>query len=75
MPNNLLIVCLLILCTTLAPILAINIVIGIKIKNAGILRNPKLNGASISRYVHDMAKLNAPITETRKPIAAELPIA
>ena len=43
--------------------------------NAGILTNPKLSGYSVSRYVPEMAKPNAPITETRKPIAAELPIA
>jgi hypothetical protein len=66
---------LLIWWTTLAPILAINIVIGIKIRNAGILINPKLNGNSVSRYVPEIAKPKAPIIDTRKPIAAELPIA
>ena len=59
----------------MAPILAINIVIGIKIRNAGILTNPKLNDASVARYIPEIAKPKAPITETRKPIAAELPIA
>ena len=35
--------------TDLAPILAINILIGTKIKNVGIFTNPKLNGALILR--------------------------
>ena len=59
----------------MAPIFAISIVIGIKIKNAGILTNPKLSGALIFRYVPEIAKPKAPIIETKKPIAAELPIA
>ena len=48
---------------------------GIKIKNAGILTNPKLSGTSILRYVPEIAKPKAPIIDTMKPIAAELPIA
>ena len=66
---------LFILWTTIAPILAISIVMGIKIKNAGILTNPKLSGTSILRYVPEIAKPKAPIIDTKKPIAAELPIA
>ena len=61
--------------TAIAPILAITIVMGIKIKNAGILTNPKLSGTSILRYVPEIAKPKAPIIDTMKPIAAELPIA
>ena len=66
---------LFILWTAIAPILAINIVMGIKIKNAGILTNPKLSGTSILRYVPEIAKPKAPMIETKKPMAAELPIA
>ena len=48
---------------------------GIKVKNVGILTNPKLSGTSILRYVPEIAKPKAPIIDTMKPIAAELPIA
>ena len=43
-PNNLLILFLSILCTVLAPILAIKVVIGINIRNAGIFKKPALKG-------------------------------
>ena len=43
-PKNLLILFLFILCTVLAPKRAINVVIGIKIKKAGMFKNPILNG-------------------------------
>ena len=43
-PNNLFIFFLSIRCTVFAPTLAINVVIGIKIKKAGMLIKPILNG-------------------------------
>ena len=48
-PKYLLILFLLILWTVLAPILAINVVIGMNIKKAGILINPKLKGRLASK--------------------------
>ena len=61
--------------TDLAPILAINIVIGTKIKNVGIFTNPRLNGMLILRYLQDTAKPIAPIKAIMNPTAAEQPIA
>ena len=49
--------------------------IGIKIKNVGMLINPKLNGALILRKVPEIPKPIAPIKENKNPMAAEVPIA
>ena len=49
-PNNLLILFLSILWTVLAPILAMKVVIGIKIKKAGMFKKPMLKGKSSSEW-------------------------
>ena len=59
----------------LAPILAIIVVIGIKIKNAGILINPMLKGRFAFRKDPKIKNPKAPKTAIKKPIAAALPIA
>ena len=51
------------------------ILIGTKIKKAGILINPKLRGASILRNFPDIAKPVAPIIDIKKPKVAEQPMA
>ena len=48
-PKNLLIFFLSSLCTVFAPILAMKVVIGIKIKNAGTFKNPILKGKLVCR--------------------------
>ena len=63
------------LCTVLAPILAINVVIGTNIRKAGILTKPILKGMSTFLYIPDKKKPIAPNNEIINPIAAALPIA
>ncbi len=63
------------LLTVFAPILAINVVIGIKIKNAGIFINPILKGRFAFKNDPDIINPNAPKDAIIKPIAAALPIA
>tara|TARA_B100001121_G_C18423383_1_gene495747 strand:- start:44 stop:481 length:438 start_codon:yes stop_codon:yes gene_type:complete len=58
-----------------APTLAINIVIGIKIKNAGIFINPILKGSCASNNDPENMNPVAPNNAIIKPIAAALPIA
>ncbi len=74
-PKNLCNFDLLILCTVFAPILAINIVIGINIKKAGIFINPTLNGKLVFRIEPVIKKPIAPNEEITEPIATALPIA
>ena len=74
-PKILLILLLSILWTVFAPILAINVVIGIKIKKAGIFKNPKLKGRFVLKYVPVIKKPIAPNNAIKNPIAAALPIA
>ena len=62
---------LLILWTVLAPILAINVVIGINIKKAGIFINPTLNGKLTLRSKPDIKKPVAPNKEIKKPIVVK----
>ena len=52
-----------------------NVVIGTNIKKAGMLINPMLKGASISRYFPEIIKPIAPTKEIKKPKAAEQPMA
>ena len=40
-----------------------------------MFKNPKLSGALILKYVPELAKPMVPVSEIKKPIAAELPIA
>ena len=75
MPKNLLILFLSILCTVLAPILAMKVVIGIKIKKAGTFKKPTLKGKLVFKYLPETKKPVAPNKAIKKPIAAELPIA
>ena len=58
-----------------APILAINIVIGINIKKAGMLINPMLSGIFACKKDPDIKKPIAPNRAIINPIAAALPIA
>tara|TARA_B100000424_G_scaffold260205_1_gene243816 strand:+ start:405 stop:767 length:363 start_codon:yes stop_codon:yes gene_type:complete len=58
-----------------APTLAIIVVIGIKIKKAGILINPILNGRFVSKYDPEIKNPIAPKRAIINPIAAALPIA
>ena len=74
-PKNLCSFDLFILFTVLAPTLAINIVIGINIKKAGIFINPILNGKLVFRIVPEIKKPIAPNKEITEPIATALPIA
>ena len=64
-----------ILCIVLAPILAIKVVIGTIIKNAGMFIKPKLKGKFTFKNVPEIKKPNAPHNAIRKPIAAAEPIA
>ena len=57
----------------MAPILAIRVVIGAKIRKAGMFTNPKLKGALTLRYFPEIIKPQVPIKETKKPNAAEQP--
>ncbi len=66
---------LLILWTAFAPTLAINIVIGINIKKAGMFINPTLNGKSVFKNKPEIKKPIAPNEEITEPIATALPIA
>ncbi|SVB23098.1 uncharacterized protein METZ01_LOCUS175952, partial [marine metagenome] len=59
----------------LAPILAIMVVIGIKIKNAGILINPMLKGRFAFSKDPKIKNPIAPKKAIKKPIAAALPMA
>ena len=59
----------------LAPTLAINIVIGINIKKAGILIKPTLNGKFAFKYEPVKKKPNPPNNAIINPIAEALPIA
>ena len=63
------------LCTVLAPILAINVVIGIKIRKAGTFIKPILSGKLDFKKFPEIKKPIAPNSAIKKPIAAELPIA
>ena len=74
-PKNLCSFDLFILFTVLAPTLAINIVIGINIKKAGMFINPTLNGKLAFKNEPVIKKPNAPNKEITEPIAAALPIA
>ena len=58
-----------------APTLAIKVVIGINIKNAGIFINPILKGKLASRKEPEIKKPTAPNSAIINPIAAALPIA
>ena len=59
----------------MAPTLAIIVVIGIKIKNAGILINPILKGKFTFKNEPDIKKPIAPDRAIKNPIAAALPMA
>ena len=59
----------------LAPTLAINVVIGINIKKAGIFINPTLRGKLASKKDPEIKKPIAPNIAIINPIAAALPIA
>ena len=61
--------------TVFAPILAINVVIGINIKKAGIFINPILKGKLAFKNEPEIMKPKAPNDAIIKPIAAALPIA
>ena len=74
-PKYLLILFLSILCTILAPIRAINVVIGINIKKAGTFKKPKLKGIFVFKILPLIKKPIAPKMAIKKPIAAALPIA
>ena len=74
-PKYLLTLFLSIIWTVLAPIFAIKVVIGIKIKNAGIFIKPKLNGIFVFKKLPLIKKPKAPNNAIKKPIAAALPIA
>ena len=74
-PNNFVTFFLSILWIIFAPTLAINIVIGIKIKKAGILINPMLSGIFACKKDPDIKKPMEPNKAIIKPIAAALPIA
>ena len=74
-PKILLILFLSILWTVFAPILAIKVVIGIKIKKAGIFKKPMLKGKFVSRKLPVIKKPMVPNNAIKKPIAAALPIA
>ena len=58
-----------------APTLAITIVIGINIKNAGMFINPTLNGKLAFKNEPVIKKPNAPNKEITEPITTALPIA
>ena len=66
---------LFILFETFAPTLAMNIVIGINIKKAGIFIKPMLNGKFTFKNDPDIKKPSAPNKAIKKPIVAALPIA
>ena len=51
------------------------VVMGMKIKKAGIFKNPILKGKLIFKYVPEIRKPKAPNTAIKKPIAAALPMA
>ena len=57
------------MCAEFAPTLAINIVIGIKIKKAGIFKKPMLSGKFVFRKLPVIRKPSAPNNEIKKPIA------
>ena len=61
--------------TVFAPILAINVVIGIKIKNAGIFINPILKGKFAFKNEPVIKNPIAPNNAIINPIAAALPMA
>ena len=61
--------------TVLAPILAIKVVIGIKIKNAGTFKNPMLNGKFDFKRLPEIKKPIDPNKAIKNPIAAALPMA
>ena len=63
------------LCTVLAPILAMIVVIGIKIKKAGIFIKPMLSGRLEFKKLPERRNPIAPNRAIRKPMAAALPIA
>ena len=63
------------LCTVLAPILAMIVVIGIKIKKAGIFIKPILKGRLEFKKLPEIKKPIAPNKAIKKPIAAALPMA
>ena len=58
-----------------APTLAIKVVIGINIKNAGIFINPILKGKLASKKEPEIKKPMAPTNAIINPIAEALPIA
>ena len=64
-----------ILCAELAPTFAINIVIGIKIKKAGKLIKPMLNGKFTFKTKPEYQKPIAPHKAMIKPIVAAVPMA
>ena len=59
----------------MAPTRAINDVMGMNIKKAGIFTKPKLKGRFAFSKKPDVKKPNEPINAITNPIAAELPIA
>ena len=61
--------------TEFAPTLAIKVVIGTNIKNAGILIKPILKGRFAFKKDQEIKKPIAPKRAIIKPIAAALPIA
>ena len=63
------------MCTVLAPILAIIVVIGTNIRKAGIFTKPMLRGISTFLNNPDKKKPIAPNNEIINPMAAALPIA
>ena len=73
-PNNLWTFDLSIRWTVFAPTLAINIVIGINIKKAGIFIKPILKGKFASKKVPEVKKPKAPNRAIINPMAAALPI-
>ena len=59
----------------MAPTLAIKVVIGMNIKNAGIFINPMLKGILVSKKDPEIKNPIEPKVAMMKPIAAALPIA
>ena len=63
------------LCTVLAPIRAMKVVIGINIKNAGMFIKPILSGRLEFKKLPERRNPIAPNKAIKKPIAAALPMA
>tara|TARA_B100000614_G_scaffold38736_1_gene31511 strand:+ start:479 stop:871 length:393 start_codon:yes stop_codon:yes gene_type:complete len=75
MPKNICNLDFSILCAEFAPTLAINIVIGIKIKKAGKFINPMLSGKLAFNIKPEYQNPIAPHKAIIKPIVAALPMA